>query len=521
MKPANLLRPLWLLCFVVFNITTSYALSLRSAPDSIQLIYDQQQLILPGESFRIGVIAYYRNEKVKQTMGLCGGSTLWWRYKVEVTGGSFFNGNVTVNSSLVPSKGKYIEITVSPRKEPGMRRSLLIPLNYETQLEFRPSAQFDRAPGCTVEGELLARFDNNQTRIYTNLRGRDATNLFSFETRGGEWQKGKFIIESDITRIEKHRSDLIVKALRNQQAADTFTVQLDYKHPYKLRVSGSSGFWGFSGSHGSNGSTGQHGGHGGPGGFGEMGDDGPDIGVWADLYYDSLLNCNLLYVYAENLWKGQEFRYLINPEGGSLLVGSYGGSGGNGGDGGHGGDGGQGYEGEKWVERHVEKKTIKEPVVKKKKRTEKRKRTNSEGKEEEYEVEVEYEVTEYVDKVIDVVVEVVKQGPGGPGGDGGCGGPGGLGAPGGYGGNIDLYFTADAKPYMGLIRALSVGGSGGKHGSGGYGGSGGRGGSGNPDGRSGASGCNGPSVLGWADSGGSGRITVSDTEEFFEYVPSE
>jgi len=53
------------------------------------------------------------------------------------------------------------------------------------------------------------------------------------------------------------------------------------------------------------------------------------------------------------------------------------------------------------------------------------------------------------------------------------------------------------------------------------GGSGGRGGYGNPNGRNGSSGQRGPSAIGWADSGGSGQIKISSTEEFFQYTPKE
>ena len=84
-----------------------------------------------------------------------------------------------------------------------------------------------------------------------------------------------------------------------------------------------------------------------------------------------------------------------------------------------------------------------------------------------------------------------------------------------------LYFTPDAMPYQYLITARSEGGSGGMHGSGGMGGSGGRGGYGNPNGRSGSGGQSGPSAIGWGDSGRSGQIKISSTEEFFFYAPKE
>lgn len=498
--------------------STVSAVSFNSKPDSIQLVFDDQQLVLPGESFQIGITSFYKKGKVRKTVGLSGGSVWWWRYKVEVSGGTNFSGRISVNGELVPSKGKYIGIKAYPRKQPELAKELLLPLNYETKIEYRPTIGFDKAPGSQIKGELFTKFNNGQTRICSDLRNSRESENFQFSGQGGLWKNGRFTIEPDFTKIEEHRAALIVNSLRNKSVADTFSVLLDYKHAYKLNLYGSSGSPGISGMSGSKGSAGNNGYHGQAGQDGESGSDGPEMGVWADLYRDSVLNCDLLYVYTQNLWTGEEFRYLINPDGGKLDVSSNGGSGGFGGSGGNGGSGGDGVEGQKWIEKHIEKQIIKRPVTKKVMRKEKKKRTDAEGKE--YEVEVDVEVTEtvYVDEVIDIEIEVVKQGPGGDGGNGGWGGPGGFGAPGGYGGNITLYFTPDAMPYQHLIIARSEGGSGGMHGSGGSGGSGGRGGYGNPNGNSGSSGQSGPEAMGWADSGGSGQIKISSTEEFFFYT---
>jgi len=485
--------------------------------DSIQIVFDDQQLVLPGESFRIGVISYYKNGKVKKTTGALGGSVWWWKYKFDVVGGTGVSGRITVNEELIPSKGKYIDIKVYPRKQPKLVKELLLPLNYETKIAYRPTGNFDKSPGSQINGEIISEFNNGIVRVCDDWRNNKESENFIFSGKGGYWKNGKFTIDPDFMKIENHHANLIINSLRNTSVADTFSVQLDYKHDYDLHFSGSSGIPGFSGASGSTGYPGGNGTDGLNGQNGEFGNDGPDIGVWVDLYRDSVLNADLLYVYAQNLFTNKEYRYLINPEGGSLEVTSFGGSGGNGGNGGNGGSGGSGREGEKWVEKHIEKQTVKKPVTKKVVRKEIHKRKDAEGKEYDVEVEVETTETEYVDEVIDVVVEVVHQGPGEDGGDGGWGGPGGLGGPGGFGGNISLYFTKDAMPYQHLITARSEGGSGGMNGSGGMGGSGGSGGVGNPSGRSGSSGQSGPSAFGWASSGGSGQIRIQSTDEFFEY----
>ena len=521
MKQSRLFR-IALVIFLFSGISISAAGFIFSPKmDSIQIVFDDHQLVLSGESFRIGIISYYKNGKIKKTVGLLNGSTWWWNFKVDVTGGTDVSGRVTVSEELIPSKGKYIELKVYPRKHPELVKELLLPLNYETKIAYRPTGNFDKSPGSQINGEVISEFNNGIVRVCDDWRNNKESGNFLFSGKGGYWKNGKFTIDPDFMKIENHHANLIIKSLRNTSVSDTFSVQLDYKHAYDLHFSGSSGIPGFSGASGSSGFLGGDGSDGLNGQNGEFGNDGPDIGVWVDLYRDSVLNADLLYVYAQNLSTNKEYRYLINPEGGSLEVTSFGGSGGNGGNGGNGGMGGSGREGEKWIEKHIEKQTVKKPVTKKVVRKEIHKRKDAEGKEYDVEVEVETTETEYVDEVIDVVVEVVHQGPGEDGGDGGWGGPGGLGAPGGYGGNITLHFTRDAMPFSYLITARSEGGSGGMNGSGGYGGPGGSGGVGNPSGRSGSSGQSGPSISGWSSSGGSGQIRIQSTDEFFEYKSND
>lgn len=508
---AVIISALWLT--VTTNQAKAFPFSRKV--DSIQIVFDNEQLVLPGESFRIGVTSF-RNGKAKNTMGILGGSVWWLKYKVDITGGSDFGGKILVSDKLVPSKGKYIGIRVYPRKQPELRRELLIPLNYDTRIVYHPTNRFDKAPGSQIKGEVEAEFNNGLKRIYENLRSSKETDYYRFSPYGGSWNNGKFVIDPDFMNIQGHKASLVISSLLNKSVTDTFNVMLDYRHPYQLQFSGESGYSGLSGSNGHSGSTGANGSDGQNGGDGGHGMDDPEIGVWVDLYHDSILHTDLLYVYAQNQWTGKEYRYLINPDGGSLAVSSEGGNGGRGGDGGNGGSGGQGQEGERWIETHIEKKTIQKPVVKKviKKRT--RKTTDANGKEVETEIDVEVEETVYVEEVIDVLVEEVKYGPGG---NGGWGGAGGYGGQGGYGGDIHLYFTDDARPYQHVIIAKSSGGSGGKHGDGGSGGRGGAGGYGNPNGPRGNSGQSGPSAIGWASDGHEGKITIQPTEEFFFYLP--
>lgn len=505
-----------LLVLSVFGFNCAYS----SKIDSLEIVVEDQQLVLPGEVFRIGIIAWQKNGKVKKTTGIAGGNSFWWRYKVDVIGGNAFGGRVRVNDKLVPSKGKYIQVNVCPRKQPDKIAKKLIPLNYETRISFVPEKPFDRAPGCQIEGKVICEFNDGTTLEYNHLNRKTEADNFVFGPFGGEWNRGTFTIDPDFTKIEDHTAALFIRSVRNPSATHTFPVRLDYKHNYRLALQGFAGMNGFSGMNGSNGSTGSNGGDGQNGQNGEPGEDGPDIGVWVDLYQDSALNVPLLYVYAENLWTGEPYRYLINPEGGSLEISSTGGSGGRGGDGGNGGNGGNGADGQVWIEHRTETKTVRKPFKEKKIKKEKKTIINSEGKSEEIEVEIEVEEEVWKDVQEQVTVEIKHQGRGEDGGHGGWGGAGGLGGYGGNGGNIFLHFTDDAQKYRHLFTAWSNGGSGSKHGNGGPGGHGGLGGNGNPHGSNGTNGHSGPSAIGWAFDGHDGDILVFPTEEFFFYVPS-
>lgn len=490
--------------------------------DSLKIEYDKNQLVLPGEKFSISITSFHADGKVRKTRGVPGGNVSWGRYNVYVGGGRFVNGKIEVNEKLVPSIGKYIEVEVSPKKNPEIQERLLIPLNFETSIKFMPEEPFEKSPGSEIEGRILSVYDNGVSRISEKLRTNFQTKNIEILTSGGRWQKGKFRIDPDFLNIENHTARLVIKPVLNPSVSDTFSVFMNYKKHYSLNFNGHSGTWGFSGTSGSNGGTGCHGGDGGFGQDGESGENAPDIGVWADLYFDSLLNCNLLYVYAQNLWSGEEKFLLINPEGGKLEINANGGSGGRGGDGGIGGNGGNGLDGEVWFETVVVEKIEKQPQSQTVTKKEKRQVTDADGNTTEIEVDVQTTETIYVDVVVQENVTIRHEGPGQNGGDGGHGGGGGFGGPGGDGGYIYFYFTDDAEPFEYLFAVNNRGGSGGFHGSAGIGGSGGSGGNGNPPGARGMNGAFGPSPVGiTASSGYRGKIFRDKTEEFFFYQTAE
>ncbi len=506
------------IAFTLLVLTSAVQIVFAFKIDSIRVEYNKDQLVLPGEKFSITIVSYHPDSKIRKTRGTPGGNVSWGRYRVTVTGGEFKGNKIEVSKKLVPSFGKYIEVKVSCNKQPEIKERMLIPLNYETSVEFIPELPFTKSPGSIIEGKIVSVYDNGITRVTEKLRTENQTENFSFVTSGGRWQKGKFTIDPDFLNIENHTAALVVTPVLNPAAADTFSVLLDYKQNYVLNLSGHSGSWGISGASGSSGAPGCDGGSGGFGQDGGQGDHAPDVGVWVDLYFDSILNCNLLYVYKQNLWTGQEKFMLINPDGGSLAIHAIGGSGGHGGDGGRGGNGGNGRDGEIWYETVLVEKIEKKPQTRVVTKKEKKQVTDADGNVTEVEVDVQTTETVYVDVVVQENVTISHQEPGENGGNGGDGGGGGFGGDGGDGGYIYFHFTDDAAPFDYLFTARNHGGSGGFHGNAGSGGSGANGGFGNPSGSRGMDGSSGPSPFGIsAYSGINGRIFKDTTEEFFFY----
>lgn len=507
-----------LIISLIFLVLTSFSLVAFSfKTDSLSIEFDHSQLVLPGEKLSISVISYHPDGKIRKTRGTPGGNVSWERYNVSVAGGEFKGGKIYVSDKLVPSKGKYVGISVSPEKHPELKKELLIPLNYEISVEFIPDEPFEKSPGSVIEGWVVSTFNNGTERSFKKLNNSSQSANFRFETLGGNWEKGKFIVDSNFLDIENHTASLVVTPVLNPEIADTFSVLLDYKKHFAGNFNAAGGSWGMSGSQGGSGAPGCDGGNGGFGQDGETGDNAPDVGVWADLYYDSVLSCSLLYVYTLNFWNDAENFYLLNPEGGSLTITAAGGNGGSGGDGGRGGNGGNGHDGEIWFETVLVKK-FREPQTRVITKKVKKLVTAAEGNVTEVEVDVLTTETYYVDVVVEEEVSIRRQEPGENGGNGGFGGGGGFGGDGGDGGNIWFYFTIDAAPYENLFTAKNQGGSGGFHGNAGRGGSGGNGGWGNPTGNRGMDGGSVPSAFGIsAGSGRNGKVFKESTDEFYFY----
>jgi hypothetical protein len=315
------------------------------------------------------------------------------------------------------------------------------------------------------ETETDVKDVNKETMTNVKVDKETMTNVIDNEDVEEETESLEDIL-SKLSEEQRNVYNDMMAFIKWYTIRDTFEILLDYKDHYVEYFNGQGGFMGENGYNGydgydagSEGCRGENGGHGEPGMDGYMGFDGPDINVFAEAYYDNILQCDLLKVRVENLMQSFNSFYLVNPAGGNISVTTVGGTGGPGGNGGRGGDGGDGGPGERYII-EVEKYVTE---------------TDTSGKE--------------IKKL--VVEKVEKRRKGGQGGDGGDGGYGGRGGDGGNGGNIQLFYTVSTQKYLSAIELYTIHGSGGFGGPGGSGGAAGSGGIGEPNGSSGYSGSSG------------------------------
>jgi hypothetical protein len=438
--------------------------------ENLRLEYDKKPLRLRGTNLPIGVSVITADQKRLTTWGFSHGRLKWSNFNISVQGGWFSNGKIIIPPE---SASDSISVSIVSKHHPEWKINEVIALNHLLDIRTSVVEPVVWAPDESFKIMLSAHYDNGQ--VYSNKLTSSLIKKMDLlmETEGGQFSGGKFNIYEDFENIPGHTVFFKLEQIGKPSIADSFARMLNYIKHYYYSRSEFSGFNGFSGSIGSSGASGSsdgecgtNGGHGGDGNRGEHGKDGDDLNVFVDSYFDSILQADLVYVEVDDLSCPNRKKYLINPNGGSILVSTSGGDGGNGGSGGNGGNGGSGANGKeiKWEEK------------------------DSTG-------------VHYYSKIE----------RGGQGGDGGDAGYGGNGGDGGYGGDIFIHYTAKAKLYLSIIVPESIGGDGGRGGSAGLPGSGGSGGSGNPSGSSGRSGNSGRNGLDGRD-GARGQVIYTLVE---------
>ncbi len=440
-----------LLVLIIQSFQITYGASLRNKHvERLKVIYDQNSLRVPGNSIKLGVIAYLYNGDSVFTRGFLKGNVAWKNFLIHIEGGKIFNGNLRIAGGIENTNEQQLFIKVTSKYHPEISDYEVINLNYPVKIILYNEGIIQKSPGHSFKIGIEAKMDDGKIiRTGSNRPWWNSFDPYELTVEGGQKISGRIFLHDSPEAFYKHQVKIKAWSKMNPNLVDSIFFLLDYRGESRITASGFDGFSGSSGFFGSNGSSGSDGEHGDPGRHGSDGANGPDLDVYIDMYFDTIISAGLLKVWVDNLGTGRSKFFLVNPDGGRLRVYSKGGDGGDGGSGGSGGTGGRGYDGvvEKWQEKINDSTYVEREWV----------------------------------------------GPATNGGNGGDGGDGGDGGYGGEGGDIVVAYTRSAEPYLYCIKICSMGGDGGDGGSGGSSGSGGSGGTGNPNGSSGSSGYDGHS----------------------------
>jgi len=291
--------------------------------------------------------------------------------------------------------------------------------------------RFDKnamCPGETGQLSIWAKLKTGEVLGSENLsEGKVRWDSYRVTLNGQRVEEGRVVVPADPMAVKiPSRLDIAVDG--HPELNTAFTVPIHFKCRFTAEFRGQDGRDGASGQDGENGRRGQDGrsytvpGKSGfqkdPGGNGSDGRDGrdgqdgepgrdaEDLEVRVTMAAPSP-DLRLLQVKVTGQQSRREAVYLVDPNGGSLVVSATGGSGGDGGRGGHGGRGGDAGDGE----------------------------------------------------------------PDGNSGNGGNGGNGANGADGGRGGRITVLVSPAAQAHLPVLQFLNAGGRGGNPGAPGGGGS--------------------------------------------------
>jgi antitoxin component YwqK of YwqJK toxin-antitoxin module len=240
-----------LFCIVLLSLQNS-ALSAKEFA-SLEIKTEEAPNITLGQTIRIGIVALTDKGKEFKTPGFLTPGILkmveWTQFKIEVEGGTFSDGAITISSNLSEIKNYQVKIKASSIDNPEIKNELILTLNFR--------------------GTTLASFEG---------------------TEGREGREGKS----------------------------------GPKGPNAVTSSDAAG----------------NGGMGGSGGQGGNGGPGQNIEVYVKMQNDEILKKEMVYVFVKSNSTNRQALFLVDPDGGKIIVSANGGDGGYGGPGGMGGQGG-------------------------------------------------------------------------------------------------------------------------------------------------------------------------------------
>lgn len=262
------------------------------------LRYDHSILRIPGQSIPIGLVTRSSKGDSAKTKGFVNGNEGWGKYKVEVEGGSFSNGDIKIAKSDNYHKGDSLTISVYTRKWflGGKDKWLLtrkIPYDYEDSISILTTGNIGRAPGGHVRFGIRTWYDNRQFTDHWSSK-KDKLNGFALAFNGAylSRSKGDMTIEIDPEKIANDQVGLTATLLKDSAIRDSMKIMMDYIAAYQCNIASAG--------------------------------DGHNLGVTVDVYDDTLIHARLLQVDVNDSIEKRVYRYRVNTNGGSIAISSKG-----------------------------------------------------------------------------------------------------------------------------------------------------------------------------------------------------
>jgi len=237
----------------------------------IAIDYDKTAKLALRYTVSIGITATYTKkngkEKTLKTVGFSEGALGWNNYKIDITGGTFEDGIISIPSDPRKLKDNQITLTASPKAHPGVTQTLTIKLNYAG--EYNP--QWNGEYGGT------GRHGNNGSGGSSNSSSGGGNGGSAADGgNGGNASNGHDLeVYVKALKDEGLGVDLLHVLVKSVTSGKGYYYIVDPANgKITINANGGQGGQGGSGGNGGNGGSGYSGGSGGTGGDGGDGGNG-------------------------------------------------------------------------------------------------------------------------------------------------------------------------------------------------------------------------------------------------------
>ncbi len=229
-----------------------------------------------GSIFNMIIKAGLDNGKELTTIGAGNGLTSWSDYLIEVEGGTFENGVLTISRDMKAIPNNKVTLKASVKSDPSVSQSLQIPLLFDADLLANFQGFCGRNGKSGYDGDGMKSVGDGE-------RGNDGGDADDGE-EGGDGQEVEVFVKAAMdANLNKEMLYVKVKSL-NTDKQGFYIVD-----PTKAKITvsanggcGGDGGRGGRGGKGGGGAYGGRGGNGGKGGNGSNGGNGGKIKVYMD-----------------------------------------------------------------------------------------------------------------------------------------------------------------------------------------------------------------------------------------------